>query len=208
VALHCHCTTGVHDRCLMQWLLSGNGREHLEACELCTGTWQGAITGGWGCLLLTLPALCGKASAQLTVSLRLPLPAAAVSIAELVEQAAAFKRAVPGGPDHAELAATLAALHARNTLLAELAELAAQAEEVRQREFAAMKRIAARNHELVAQAIAAEQRWQRRRLKGLPGVLIIAASCFFVGAHCASLSSSATVAQAAAPASGGGGGAA
>ena len=47
VALHCHCTTGVHDHCLMQWLLSGNGRENLEACELCTGTWQGAITGGW-----------------------------------------------------------------------------------------------------------------------------------------------------------------
>ena len=160
----------------------------------CHNRWVGA----W-CPLTALPACSGTASALLTHSTPLPLLPAAVSIAELLEQAAAFKRAVPGGLDQAELAATLAALRARNTLLAELAELAAQAE------FAAMKRIAARNHELVAQTIAAEQRWQRRRLKWLPGVLVIAASCFLAGAHCASLSSAAVVAQAAATPSGGGG---
>ena len=166
----------------------------------CHNRWVGA----W-CPLTALPACSGTASASLTHSTPLPLLPAAVSIAELLEQAAAFKRAVPGGLDQAELAATLAALRARNTLLAELAELAAQAEEARQREFAAMKRIAARNHELAAQTIAAEQRWQRRRLKWLPGVLVIAASCFLAGAHCASLSSAAVVAQAAATPSGGGG---
>lgn len=45
VALHCQCTMGLHDRCLMRWLLSDSGRAEPHRCELCTGLLQGALTG-------------------------------------------------------------------------------------------------------------------------------------------------------------------
>ncbi|KAL4444017.1 hypothetical protein ABPG75_011754 [Micractinium tetrahymenae] len=42
----CACTTGVHDHCLLQWLLTANERpeEVVDSCELCMQRWQGEVT--------------------------------------------------------------------------------------------------------------------------------------------------------------------
>lgn len=56
----CNCTTGVHDRCLMQWLLSESGRADLQACELCVARWEGHVTVSIGDLLEAVAAWKGS----------------------------------------------------------------------------------------------------------------------------------------------------
>ena len=45
----------MHDRCLLQWLLSG--RENQESCELCTAVWEGDLTVAIRDLLAAAAAL-------------------------------------------------------------------------------------------------------------------------------------------------------
>lgn len=42
----CRCTSGIHSRCLMTWLVLRNeaGRERLDCCEVCTGEWRNSLT--------------------------------------------------------------------------------------------------------------------------------------------------------------------
>ncbi|KAL4430039.1 hypothetical protein ABPG77_004409 [Micractinium sp. CCAP 211/92] len=46
IACPCACTTGIHDHCLVQWLLTANERpeEVADSCELCMQRWQGEVT--------------------------------------------------------------------------------------------------------------------------------------------------------------------
>ncbi|EFN56758.1 hypothetical protein CHLNCDRAFT_144220 [Chlorella variabilis] len=153
IALHCHCTTGVHDRCLLQWILSENGRDNL-VCELCTGRWQGAIS---------------------------------VSIAELAEQAAAYKRAAGGsGLDEAttaELAAALEQMRERNQLLAAALAAAEAAEAARQRDFEAMKRIARRDRNEFLAHLRGARAERRSHLRWVPAALLVLLGAFCAGAH-------------------------
>ncbi|KAI7844789.1 hypothetical protein COHA_001669 [Chlorella ohadii] len=150
IALRCRCTTGIHDRCLLRWVLSETGRENLQTCELCTGAWQGSI---------------------------------AVSIPDLLEAAAAWKQSTSAGrPDQAEVAAALTQLRERNEALAQLAAQAEEAEAARRRDWEQMKRVAARDRQLLLDSLEAERQWRRSNWKYLPAGLLLAAGAFLAGA--------------------------
>ncbi|PRW51096.1 blue copper -like [Chlorella sorokiniana] len=150
ISLRCHCTTGIHDRCLLRWVLSETGRENLQTCELCTGPWQGSIT---------------------------------VSIPDLLEAAAAWKQSTSAGrPDQAEVAAALAQLRERNEALSQLAAQAEESEAARRRDWEQMKRVAARDRQLLLDSLEAERQWRRSNWKYLPAGLLLAAGAFLAGA--------------------------